>query len=150
MRIAKDGTWYHQGSPIRRLPMVKLFASILKVEEGEHFLVTPVEKVRIQVEDCPFAAQQMDVIEEDGVQILRFTTNTEEVVDAGAECRITVTHNAETKEPHPIVHARNGLNALLSRAVFYRLVEMAEQKELEGKEVLGVYSNTQFFSLGSI
>lgn len=153
MRIARDGTWYHEGNAIRRLAMVNLFSSILMVEESEYFLVTPVEKVRIQVEDCPFVATQMETEGSGRDQVLVFTTNTEESVTVDTAHAISVTTSGPEKEPHPIVHVRNGLNALINRSVFYRLVELAEEAEAskeEGCTQLGVWSKQTFFSLGDI
>ena len=131
MRIAADGRWYHEGSPIGRQTLVQLFSSILRLDDDGHFyLVTPVEKVRIRVDDCPFVAQLVDAIEVDGQPVLRFTLNTGETVDAGPQNPITVTQSA-TGEPHPVIEVRHGLLALINRPVFYQLVAMAEQQPAE-------------------
>jgi hypothetical protein len=148
MRIAKDGTWIHEGKPIRRTAMVKLFASVLKLEnDTDYFLVTPVEKVGIQVEDCPFFVAEMEVSGEGHEQILTFKTTTEEAVEAGPEYRLQV-DTAEQGEPHPIIHIRSGLNGLINRAVFYRLVEMASEETVAGAVRLGVWSKGMFFPFG--
>ena len=159
MRIAADGRWYHEGSPIGRLRMVQLFSSILRLDDDGHFyLVTPVEKVRIRVDDCPFVAQLMDVVDEDGQQCLRFTLNTEETVDAGPENPIDVTLN-DAGEPHPVLEVRRGLKALISRSVFYQMVELAQlepvsddtSKALKNKgssQSVSIVSKGQKFSLG--
>ena len=145
LRIARDGIWYHEGRPIRRQAMVNLFASILKREGGEYFLVNPVEKVRIQVEDCPFLAVDMEIRDPGPAQTIVFLTNVEETVEAGADHPICVTGVAE---PHPAVHVRGGLDALLSRPVFYGLVAAARQYCEDGELVTGVDSNGCFFELG--
>lgn len=149
MLIARDGSWIHEGKPIRRMALVKLFASVLKLEaDGEYYLVTPVEKVRIQVEDCPFIAQDMDVCGEGNHQSLVFTTNMGEKVEANAEHLLRIDVNAETAEPHPILHVRSGLHALINRAVFYRMVDLAEERRNESGEVyLGIWSGGKFFPL---
>lgn len=152
MVIRRDGCWIHEGQPIRREAMVRLFASILKFEDGNYYLVTPVEKVRIEVEDCPFVACEMDVEGSGKSRMLRFTTNTGETVVAGPQHQIKVEVNQDSDEPHPILHVRSGLNALINRAVFYRLVDLAEQSETgTGSEIdviTGIYSDGSFFELG--
>ena len=147
MRILRDGTWVHEGKPIRRKPMVQLFASILRRDGDEYFLVTPAEKVGIQVEDCPFVIVLMDNSGEGEAQQIRFTTNTDESVILDREHPLMITTHAETGEPHPVVHVRNGLNALLGRNVFYQLVELAVPGQLAGQSVLGVWSSGHFFAL---
>ncbi|ALO46476.1 DUF1285 domain-containing protein [Pseudohongiella spirulinae] len=159
MRIAADGRWYHEGSPIGRLRMVQLFSSILRLDDdGHYYLVTPVEKVRIRVDDCPFVAQVLDVIEDDGQQVLRFTLNTEETVDAGPDHPLEVDVTDEG-EPHPVIEVRRGLKALISRSVFYQLVELAaRQADLEDEEksnknnesnqLLSISSRGKKFALG--
>ena len=150
MFIARDGTWYHEGKPIRRPALVQLFSTILLREDNEYFLVTPVEKVRIKVEDCPFVATQMEIIQKEGRQSIVFTINNEEMVTVDSKHPIEVESMGTGNEPHPIVHVRNGLNALINRAVFYRLVEAAEEMELDGGSVLGVWSEDLFFRLGQV
>jgi hypothetical protein len=150
LRITKAGIWLHQGSPIRRSAMVKLFASILRLDEdGCYYLVTPVEKVRIQVDDCPFVALLLDVEGSGSEQELHFTTNTGDTVIAGESHQIEVTEDGKTSEPHPVVHIRNGLNALINRNVFYQLVELAETRQEAAQTISGVWSGGQFFELGS-
>ncbi|MEX0962588.1 MAG: DUF1285 domain-containing protein [Pseudohongiellaceae bacterium] len=148
MLIARDGTWIHEGTPIRRPAMVKLFASVLKLEGGKYYLVTPVEKVGIQVEDCPFIVQQMDVSGHGSEQDLIFTTNLDEKVTAGAEHPLRIQVDPVSGEPHPTIHVRSGLNALINRAVFYRLVELAQTQEPQsGDTTLGIFSGGKFFPL---
>jgi len=148
LRIARDGSWIHEGKPIRRLSMIQLFASVLKLEGGDYYLVTPAEKVRIQVEDCPFVVTEMDLGLSGGQQRLKFSTNTGEVVYAGEEHQLSMGENPDSGEPHPIVHIRSGLNALLNRAVFYRLVNHAEHRDVGREQVLGIESDGVFFQLG--
>lgn len=150
MRIAKDGTWFHEGEPIRRQSMVKLFSNILLYEAEEYFLVTPSEKLRIKVEDCPFVVLKMD-IEGSGIyQQILLTTNTEETIVVDQDHAIEMDSFGKSNEPHPIVNLRNGLNALINRPVFYRLVETAVERNVAGSTHLGVWSAGILFSLGSL
>jgi len=143
MRIARDGTWFHEGTPIGRERMVKLFASILKCEGDRHYLVTPVEKVGITVDDAPFVA--VDVArDEEG---LRFTTNLGELAVAGPEHPIRVIRDPETGEPSPYIEIRSGLEALIDRKSFYRLVELGETAPHEDEDWFGVRSNDVFFPI---
>ncbi|MCZ4261688.1 DUF1285 domain-containing protein [Limimaricola sp. G21655-S1] len=143
MRIARDGTWFHEGTPIGRERMVKLFASILKREGDGHYLVTPVEKVGITVDDAPFVA--VDVAREG--EGLRFTTNLDETAVAGPEHPIRVVRDPETGEPAPYIEIRSGLEALIDRKSFYRLVELGETAPHEGEDWFGVRSNGIFFPI---
>jgi len=150
MEIRRDGSWYHEGRPIRRQAMINLFASILKREEdGRIYLVTPVEKVGIRVEDCPFVIVDMDVAagcdHDSSEQILTFHTNTGEQFDLDAAHPLTISQHAGSEEPHPVVHVRSQLEGLLSRAVFYRLVDLAVQHVVAGESCLGVWSHGHFF-----
>ena len=145
MRIARDGTWYYLGSPIGRQPMVRLFASVLRRDEdGCHYLVTPVEKLRIKVDDRPFVA--VELAAENG--LLAFRTNVDDVVTADAAHPIMVEIDPESDEPTPSILVRDRLEALISRSVFYELVEMAEVRRLDGRDILGVESAGQFFPIG--
>ncbi|OFE11442.1 hypothetical protein PHACT_12895 [Pseudohongiella acticola] len=158
MRIAADGRWYHESSPIGRIAMVRLFSSILRLDDdGHHYLVTPVEKVRITVDDCPFVAQLLDVSGEGSGQQLTFTLNTGETVIAGADNAIEVTTD-EAGQPHPVIEVRHGLKALISRSVFYQMVALAESgrdasadtkalKNNNSEDDIGVVSDGVFFAL---
>ena len=158
MRIAADGRWYHEGSPIGRIAMVRLFSSILRLDDdGHHYLVTPVEKVRITVDDCPFVAQLLDVSGEGSGRQLTFTLNTGETVIAGADNAIEVTTD-EAGQPHPVIEVRHGLKALISRSVFYQMVALAESgrdasvdtkalKNNNSEDDIGVVSDGVFFAL---
>jgi hypothetical protein len=136
--IRRDGTWIHEGTPIGRPGLVQLFASILKVEDGKHYLVTPVEKVGIRVEDAPFVAVDFDA-SADGIT---FETNVGDRVTAGPGHPIRM-ETAEDGEPSPYVEVRRGLEALIDRKSFYRLVEMGEEEE----EMFGLRSGGTFFPL---
>ncbi|GGE39985.1 hypothetical protein GCM10007276_16630 [Agaricicola taiwanensis] len=140
MRIAADGTWFYQGTPIGRQALVQLFASVLKyeAEEGRHVLVTPVEKVAIEVEDAPFLAVEMRREEGDEPRIA-FRTNVDDWVLADAEHPLTFERDAEGGiKPYLLV--RHGLRALVSRALMYDLVDLGEVKNIEGVESLALTS----------
>jgi hypothetical protein len=144
MRIARDGTWFYQGSPISRKPMVRLFSTVLRQDEdGRYYLVTPVEKLAIRVDDAPFLAVEMTAHGAGEAQVLTFRTNVEDEVMAGPEHPIRVAVAADG-EPSPYVHVRDRLEALIARAVFYDLVELAVERD--GR--LGVWSAGAYFPLG--
>ena len=149
MRIAVDGSWFYQGSKIERQSMVKLFSTILKKESEDYFLVTPVEKYKIIVDDAPFVAVEVDKIE-NNPQILLFRTNIDDEVIADAEHSLKVNIDLATAAPRPYLHIRNGLNALVHRNVFYQLVEWAQEKDVNGIIFLTIESQGQHFELGSI
>lgn len=145
MRIARDGTWYHQGSPIRRPEMVRLFATILRREpDGSFVLVTPVEKLTIDVEDAPFVAVEVKSEDEGRARRLAFRLNTGDVIVAGAERGLRVIETADG--PHPYLHVRDGLEARLARPVYYELAELAIA---EGADPPGLWSDGAFLSLGA-
>lgn len=145
MRIARDGTWYYLGTPIGRLPLVRLFSSILRLEEGKYYLVTPVEKVGIRVDDAPLLAVDFEVTGTGRDQAIRFYTKTEDEVVADAENPLRVVRDPETGEPSPYVHVRRGLEALIDRKSFYRLVELGVTERLDGTDWFGLWSSGQFF-----
>lgn len=147
MRIARDGTWFHEGSPINRHALVQLFSSILKTEDGEYFLVTPVEKYRITVEDVPFVAIDVDVDGNGTEQTLTFTTHVGDVVTAGRDHPIRITQNPETGEPSPYVEVRAGLEARIDRKSFYRMIELGAHEDRDGESWFGVWSAGQFFPI---
>lgn len=151
LRIARDGAWYHEGAPIRREALVRLFASILRCDEdGYHYLVTPVEKWRIRVDDAPFLAVRVDATGTGSGQSLRFTTNVGDCVSAGPDHPLTVEYRLPGGEPAPYVHVRGRLRALLSRAVFLELIELGEERSTATGRDYGVWSQGQFFSLGRL
>ncbi len=144
IRIARDGVWFHDGSPIGRPALVRLFSTVLRRDPDGFHLVTPVEKLRIQVDDAPFMAVQVDRYGD----TLRFVTNVGDVVEAGADHVLTVTDDPQTGQPAPYLHVRRGLMARLTRPVFYELVEMAEMRRTTQGEALGVWSQGVWFPLG--
>lgn len=150
MRIAVDGTWFYLGTPIGRPGLVRLFSTILRREEdGRYVLVTPVEKVGIRVDDAPFVAVRVDASGEGEGQSLQFTTNVGDVTSAGTAHPIRVAFRGEEREPRPYLHVRNGLEARISRAVFYELVGLSVERPVGDGRELGVWSGSVFFSLGS-
>ncbi|MBY8975367.1 DUF1285 domain-containing protein [Rhodobacteraceae bacterium NNCM2] len=146
IRIARNGQWWYLGTPIGRLELVNLFASVLKLEDGKYYLVTPVEKIGITVDDAPFVAVDFRV-EGNGEQVLVFETNVGDETEAGPENPIRVVRDPETGEPSPYVHVRRGLEALIDRKSFYRLVEIGEHREVEGERWFGVASGGEFFAI---
>lgn len=149
LRIARDGQWYHEGTPFTRHALVKLFASILRRDEDEqYYLVTPVEKVRIQVEDAPFVATAVAITEVAGQAALQFTTNTGDTIVAGPEHPLWVNTDATSGEPSPYIHIRARLHALIARNVFYELVAQAKEQEIDGETVLTVQSLGHRYTLG--
>ncbi|MFN3676711.1 MAG: DUF1285 domain-containing protein [Sphingomonas pseudosanguinis] len=143
MRIARDGTWYHQGSPIGRPTMVRLFSTILRREpDGRHVLVTPVEKLDIAVEDAPFVATVLKTEGEGRDGRLVFQLNTGDLVAAGPDHGLRF--EEEEDGPRPYLHVRDGLEALIARPVYY---ELAERALASGDSTPGVWSNGAFFPL---
>ena len=149
MRIAIDGTWFYLGTPIGRPALVRLFSTILRREaDGAFVLVTPVEKVGIEVEDAPFIAVRVDACGTGAQQTLTFMTNVGDTVVAGREHPLRVETRGES-EPRPYVHVRGRLEARIARPVFYELVGMGEERSTASGRELGVWSDGAFFSLGS-
>ena len=147
MRIARDGTWFYLGTPIGRAPLVKLFSSILRKDGDKYFLVTPVEKVGIVVEDAPFVAIDFDVSGRDEAQVLTFTTHVGDTAVAGPEHPIRVERDPETGEPSPYVLVRANLEALIDRKSFYRLVDVGTHHDVDGASWFGVWSGGAFFPI---
>ena len=148
MRIARDGTWYYRGSPINRMPLVKLFASALRREnDGSYWLATPAERGRVTVEDVPFIAVAVDREGEGRSQRLIFRTNLDEIVTASAQHPLRV-ETAADGTPAPYIRVRPGLDARLSRPVFYEVVDLGEEVAGDGETRLGVWSGGMFFDLG--
>ncbi|MBO9445885.1 DUF1285 domain-containing protein [Ruegeria sp. R14_0] len=143
IRIAKNGSWSYLGSPITRFELVKLFSSILKKEGEKYFLVTPVEKVGIIVEDAPFVAVDFDAVGEEEAQSLTFTTHVGDTATAGPDHPIRIVIDSTTEEPSPYVLVRANLEARIDRKSFYRLVDIATHKD----GWFGVWSGGQFFPL---
>lgn len=154
--ICRDGTWLYRGTPIPRKELVCLFSSILKrAEDGSFWLETPAERGRIEVEDAPFMAVELDWIGCGRSQKLSFRTNVDEVLTAGPEHPIRVAHDLITCEPRPYLRVRHGaghldIEARISRAVYYELVALAEPHMVGCRRMLGVWSCSQFFPLGEM
>ena len=145
MRIARDGTWFYLGTPIGRAELVRLFSTILRRDGDRYVLVTPVEKVGIQVDDAPFVAVDFEVEGQGEAQVLRFLTNVGDATEAGPDAPIRVERDAATGEPSPYVLVRDRLEALIDRKSFYRLVEIGVHHKVEGQNWFGLWSGGQFF-----
>ena len=143
MRIDRSGKWYFMNSPIGRQRMINLFSRVLRLDKEGYFLVTPVEKIKIEVEDKPFVIVDFEVIKRNEEQSIIFKTNTEEVFEVNKNHPIRIDTNKADSEPSPYVLVRRNLEGLLSRNVFYRLVDMSE--EIDG--VYGIFSSGKFYSL---
>lgn len=151
--IRADGVWTYHGSPIGRLPMVRLFATVLRRDAaGDYWLITPAERGRIQVEDVPFVAVGLNVEGQGRDQRLIFRTNLDAEVIAGPDYPIRVETDPATGEPRPYIVVKGPLatplEARINRAVFYELVERADTAD-DGDEI-GVWSQGSFFSLGRV
>ena len=147
IRIAADGTWFHEGRPIRRPALVKLFASVLRRgADGGYWLITPAERGRLVVDDAPFVAVAMEVAGAGRDQVLTFRTNVGDDVAAGRDHPIRTAIDLVTGEPRPYVQVRDGLDALIVRAVFYQMADLAT----EGDGRFGVWSGGAFFALDAI
>lgn len=143
IRIARDGTWFYLGTPIARPEMVRLFSTILRRDDDKYFLVTPVEKVGITVDDAPFVAVGFDALGTGEAQVLTFETNVGDTVQAGAEAPIRMERDPDTGEPAPYVLIRNNLEALIDRKSFYRLVDIGVHHE----GWFGLWSGGVFFGM---
>jgi uncharacterized protein len=148
IRIGRDGTWFYRQSPIRRLPLVKLFASVLRREaDGRYWLVTPAERGRVEVDDVPFLAVELTATGRGRGQRLMLRTNLDEIVTAGPRHPLRL-ETAARGETVPYILVRDGLEARLSRPVFYELVELGTEERLGGEASFGVWSDGMFFALG--
>jgi hypothetical protein len=147
IRIARDGTWFHEGTPVGRRELVRLFSTILRKDGDDYVLVTPAEKMRIKVEDAPFLAVLLDVEGEGKNRKLIFTTNVGDETIASGENPIRVEIDPQTREPSPYVHVRRGLEAKISRPVFYQLVDLAVPGEGEHAGKLVLWSDGIAFPL---
>ena len=149
MRIREDGSWWHEGKKIQREKLVKLFSRILRRDEdGQTYLVTPYEKVIVHVEDAPFLAVRVDRVGEPGPeQMLAFTTNLGDLTVAGPKAPLRIEIDTDTQEPAPYINVRGRLEAKLTRAAFYELVDMAEPSADDPNRLV-VWSQGQVFELG--
>ena len=159
IQIDREGLWFYHGSPIGRKELIKLFASVLSMDEnGRYWLTTPAEKGEILVEDVPFQAVEMNVYEKNKQQILSFRTNIDETIIADIDHPIRIDNNPETGEPHPYITVRDRLEARLTRAVFYQMVDLGVEVIMESEQelgvinekVFGVWSSGQFFQIGKL
>jgi hypothetical protein len=146
MRIARDGTWFYQGTPIGRPALVRLFSTILKYENGKHFLVTPVEKVGIQVDDAPFLAVEMRDELHEGQRLLNFRTNVDDWVACDAAHRLRFEPAADDGLV-PYLHVRADLWAKVTRALYYELVDMGVERMIDGRPMFGIESGGEFFTM---
>jgi len=154
--IRRDGTWLYRGTPINRKELVCLFSSVLRREsDGSFWLQTPAERGRIDVEDAPFVAVELDWTGDGRQQVLSFRTNVDQVVTAGPDHPIRIAHDILTCEPTPYLHVRPGagnlaIEARISRAVYYELVALAVPEWVGCRRMLGVWSGGKFFPLGEV
>jgi uncharacterized protein len=147
IRIARDGTWFYLGTPIGRVELVRLFASILKREGDDYFLVTPVEKVGITVDDAPFVAVDFEASGAGEAQALAFVTNVGDRVAAGPEHPIRVARDPASGAPAPYVMVRDGLEALIDRKSFFRLADLGRHRRHDGADWFGLWSGGAFFPM---
>lgn len=142
--IKRNGEWRHEGTPIGREALVRLFSTVLRKDPDGFVLVTPVEKLKITVEDAPFVAVRVDR----RADVLRFVTNVGDIVEAGPVNAIRVEAGPPGGAPRPYLHVRRGLEALISRPVFYELVDMAQERDMPEGPTLGVRSGEAWFAVG--
>ena len=147
MRIAADGTWYYLKTPIGRPALVKLFASVLKREDNKYFLVTPVEKCGIQVDDAPFLAVEMNVEQRASGRVLHFRTNVDDWVACGPEHALRFETETGTGGLKPYLHVRRDLWAKVTRTLFFDLVELGEERDVASRLMFGVVSMGSFFAM---
>ncbi len=150
IRIARDGRWFYMGTPINRPEMVKLFSTVLRHDDDGTYLVTPVEKLKIQVDDAPYLAVSMACDGEGEDQVLSFHMQTGDLVIADEDHPIWVTESLDAKGPSPYILVRDRLEALIARPVYYDLVERSAVMSIDGKDMAGVWSSGVFFPLGHI
>lgn len=152
LRIMPDGTWLYRGSPINRIELVKLFASVLRREaDGSYWLVTPVERGRVEVDDAPFVAVELAAEGAGSDQMVRLRTNVDAWLTLGPEHPLRLRRPADQAAeagPVPYVEVRAGLEARLARPVYYELVELGQERREDGRQRFGVWSDGVFFALG--
>src|SRR3984893_861927 len=146
MRIAGDGTWFYMGTPIGRPALVRLFSTILKREDGKHFLVTPMETVGIRVDDAPFLAVEMVKESDSRGRLLRFRTNVDDWVTCDSAHRMRFKAAADGGLT-PYLHVRADLWAKVTRALYYDLVDMGEERVVDGRPMFGIVSSGEFFAM---
>ena len=147
MRIAADGTWFYLGTPIGRPALVKLFASVLKREADKYFLVTPVEKVGIAVDDAPFLAVEMTIDDGAAGRAMNFRTNVDDWIACGPDHRLRFEPETATGGLKPYLHVRRDLWAKVTRTLFYDLVGLGEERDVGSERMFGVVSMGEFFAM---
>ena len=151
IRIDRSGVWYYRGSPIRRKELVCLFGSVLqRRDDGHYWLITPAEMGPIEVEDVPFVAVELYACGDGRDQTLSLRSNIDEIVTVDAERPLRVVTDPESGEPSPYVRLRDGIEARITRAVFYEVVGLGVEETIAGQRRFGVWSGGQFFALGSL
>ena len=150
LKILRDGRWMYMGTEIKRPAMVRLFSTILRLDsDGEYYLVTPVEKVRIQVEDTPFLIVSMDKLKKEDKTSLIFYTSLKDEIILTKKNPISIEVN-DKNEPSPYILVRNNLRGLISRSVYYELIEYAQERTIEDKNFLTIESNNEIFKMFEI
>ena len=150
LKILRDGRWMYMGTEIKRPAMVRLFSTILRLDpDGEYYLVTPVEKVRIQVEDTPFLIVSMDKLKKENKTSLIFYTSLQDEIILTKKNPISIEVN-DKNEPSPYILVRNNLRGLISRSVYYELIEYAQERTIEDKNFLTIESNNEIFKIFEI
>ena len=150
LKILRDGRWMYMGTEIKRPAMVRLFSTILRLDsDGEYYLVTPVEKVRIQVEDTPFLIVSMDKLKKENKTSLIFYTSLQDEIILTKKNPISIEVN-DKNEPSPYILVRNNLRGLISRSVYYELIEYAQERTIEDKKFLTIESNNEIFKMFEI
>jgi hypothetical protein len=147
LRIAADGTWHYLKTPIGRPALVKLFASVLKREGDKYYLVTPVEKCGIRVDDAPFLAVELAVETQAGERILNFRTNVDDWIVCGPQHALRFEAADASGALKPYLHVRAGLWAKVTRALYYDLVELGEERDVGGERMFGIASGKAFFAM---
>lgn len=149
MRIGLDAIWYYGGSPIGRIELVRLFSTVLRRDDaGDYWLITPAEMCRIQVEDAPYLAVEATVTGADDDQTVTLRTNIDQTVAICADHPLRIAVDIDTGEPRPYVALDHGLEARLTRSVFYQLVDLAVEEDVEGEHIYGIWSEGDFFPIG--
>jgi hypothetical protein len=151
IRIARDGSWFYRGTPIKRAALVKLFSTVLERDgTGAFFLSTPAERGRITVEDAPFVGVELGCEGAGQEQVLTVRTNVDDIVTIDGGHPIRIASGARADEPLPYLHVRDGLEARLLRPVFYELVELGREERVGDTTLFGVWSKGEFFPLGRL
>ena len=149
MRIDANATWFYNGSPIGRKEMVKLFSTVLHLDElGQYWMITPAEMARIKVDDAPFTALELITEGSGDNMTISFRTNVDTIIALDEDHPLRITHDDKTSEPRPYITVRDGLDALIVRSAFYQLIEEGVEMDIDGEQILGVWSHGCFFRIG--